>query len=382
MPMVTAQRWRGRSWGAESLAVVAGQAEARVRAWGVAVRKRLLHAIVAHGAIDGGRRFDLDAHSRLDWTAAGDLAALETEPGELAHLAEGGAHLSVLRLARLPDECVWLHALDAPGARFVYQPPLTPEEIAEGCIRPPAVVGSYAVFAADDGRKVAHIPRPVAVDARGERVWGTIEIAGGVSTVRFDRAALRERLHWGLEGITIYGLDTFGYTSIGGSGDYLTQGIRYILADSQPSSGGDAESITFRTKSWSLSEGSVACALYSESASKPSGKLAEDTTGINYTHGTWDTCEFDSSYAVAASTQYWLAIWNHVDEGATICLSYDSGTGDSYKESTSPEAFNWPSTASPTGEGAGKVYSIYCTYTPSGGGALPMAMNHYRRRRS
>ncbi|MFW6164290.1 MAG: hypothetical protein ACODAJ_16090, partial [Planctomycetota bacterium] len=212
MPMVTARRWRERGWSEESAGVVAGQAEARVRAWGAVVRKRLLAAVAAEAAIEGGRRFDLDAHSRLEWTHAPDLAPFETEPGELAHLAEGGAHLSRLRLSRLPDQTVWQHDLDAPGLQFTYQPKLPAADIAEGCVRPPAVVGSYAVIATVDGRKVAHIPRPVAVAASGNRVWGRIEIVAGVSTVRFDRAALRDRLTWGGEGIVIYGLDTFGYT--------------------------------------------------------------------------------------------------------------------------------------------------------------------------
>ena len=367
MAFVSEERWRERAWTTDALRLAAdGRPELACTLWGLPVRKRLLAACVAHQAIDGGRRFDLSADARLEWAHAAGLAAFETEAGELAHLAEGGAHVSCLRLTRLPETCVWQHALEYPaGTQFLHQPALTAHELAEGCVRPPAVVGSYAVRAPDDGRKVAHIPRPVAVDARGERVWGSIEIAAGLSTVRFDRAALRNRLRWGDDGIVIYGLDTFGYTSIGGTEAGGWQYNRMIsVGDYQPSSSGDAVSITAYTKTSGAVDWQTA--LYADSGGVPAALLAADTTGdVNSTTPGWKTRAFDAPVSITSGTTYWIT---HVNNGwGSYWYDSDASYGFRYKNITYD---SWPnpagttSPASDLGHGSRRV-SVYCTYTPS-----------------
>ena len=382
MPFVTKDRWRGREWRAERLGLVDGRAEAVVALWGAVVRKRLLTPVSAHASLDGVHRFDLDASSRLEWTAAADLAPFETDPGELAHLAEGGAHVSCLRLSRMPDECVWQHELELPGVRLAYQPALSAEEIAEGCIRPPAVVGSYAAFALDDGRKVCHIPRPVAIDGHGNRVWGTIEIAAGISTVRFDPDALRA-LAWGDDGIAIYGLDTFGYTSIAGTASTWSTGYLYAwLGTVSPASDGTATTVSIYT-SGSIYERQLTLGIYADNAGEPAAKTA-DTDGYTWTGAGsgWRTDEIDGGgVAVASATPYWLlgqaesALTTYYDAGS-YTMKWDTG-GHSYTHGTLVTP--WPATA---GTRTSRDYSIYVTYTPSAGGlSLPVAMHHYRRRR-
>jgi len=379
MPFVTKERWRGRGWRTERVGLVDGRAEAVVAAWGATVRKRLLAPVAAHASLDGGHRFDLDASSRLEWTTAAGLAPFETEPGELAHLAEGGAHVSCLRLSRMPDKCLWQHKLELPGVRLVYQPALSAAEVAEGCMRPPAVVGSYAAYATDDGRKVAHIPRPVAVDGHGNRVWGILEIAAGISTVRFDPAALRS-LAWGGDGIAIYGLDTFGYTSVGGSGgakasDNVFAAGPYMGAE------GTATSVSWYLHCYVGGTTQVTMGFCDDTGASYPGDLQRDSAGGAYSYGTkgWIEQALDSSVAVTAQ-DYWIA----ANYDKNVNLYWDSVAGyyqkwkaSTYSHGSLPDPF--PGGGSSV---SGRKYSCYVTYTPAGGGgALPVAMHHYRLRR-
>jgi len=384
MPFVTEDRWRGREWRAERLGLVDGRAEAVVAAWGAVVRKRLLAPVSAHASLDGVHRFDLDASSRLEWTTAADLAPFETEPGELAHLAEGGAHVSCLRLSRMPDPCVWQHELELPGVRLVYQPALTPEEIAMGCIRPAAVVGSYAAFALDDGRKVCHILRPVAVDGHGNRVWGTIEIAAGISTVRFDPGLLR-KLAWGDDGIAIYGLDTFGYTSIGGT---LYSSLAHYIFSCGPwaaPANGTVDSLHAYVEdgpsgNWNHCQ----MAIYPDNGGKIDGSTLLCHSAELYDYnlaGAWETYAVAGSPAMANGVDYWLCYWHDTTYSRRF---YDSGSGAQRYSTETYSADNWPDPGEATTAFQSSVeYSLYVTYTPSAGGlSLPVAMHHYRRRRS
>ena len=362
MSLVTTELWNARRWSAEEPRLAAdGRPELACTLWGLPVRKRLLTAVAAHQAIDGGRRFDLSADARLEWTHAADLAPFETEPGELAHLAEGGAHVSCLRLTRLPETCVWQHALEYPaGTQFLHQPALTAHELAEGCVRPPAVVGSYAVRAPDDGRKVAHIPRPVAVDARGERVWGSIEIAAGLSTVRFDRAALRNRLRWGDDGIVIYGLDTFGYTSVGGSYDSNVPNLCNAHGPFTLSADGTVTEIRAYVRCYVTRK--FEFGIYNDNATDPHG-LEGDSEETERVAADWWGPEWVASPSVSIALTagvYWLAfncdgVQNHY---------YDAGSG---KRETQGNTFGtaWPDPHAGYDNGTSRDWSIYAVYTPS-----------------
>ena len=398
MPFVTEERWRRRSWRVACLDLVEGRAEAVVEAWGVELRKRLLHEVQAHGTIDGGLRFDLDAYSRLEWRHSETLAPFETEPGELAHLCEHGAHLTSLWLDRIPDLCEWRHELEVPaGTVFAHQPAATAQEIAEGCLRPAAVVGSYAVFAGEDGRKVAHIPRPVARDRDGlNPVWGTIRIRDGISTVSFDRAALLAlRLP-----VTIYGLDTLGWTSAGGTwrtmGSWTTSSSLFFCVNASPEFDGTTTAITAYVKRNTYTPPpatiGVCYGLYSDIATPArlvdTGEIAAG--GWPNNTGAWRPSNTDSGYSVLAALTYVLAVRGYssdYDNGEWVYVASDAAGSDelwvngsvAYVEGACPATLD----KTPTNKYAGTHYlSVYCTYTPPAAGALPMAMHHYRRRHS
>ena len=205
--------------------------------WGVRIRRRLTTASLAiDRPITNGREFDVRAGVRLRWQTTDNLAPFEETAGELKHLAEWGASITSCVLATAPA-ADWSvrHRLELPaGSTLAYQPPLTQAEKDEGCVRPAAVVGSYAVFG-PAGCKVAHTPRPCAVDANGKRVWGTITInpttvpgTGFVaSVVQFKLADLVGLVY----PITLYG-EGYGARIQKGGGNYRRDGdISFRLFD-------------------------------------------------------------------------------------------------------------------------------------------------------
>lgn len=79
-------------------------------------------------------------------------------------------------------------SMRSKNVEFHYQPPLTPEQAAEGKVRWSHIEGSWAVYHADRKSvqgptyrcaKVGHIYRPWAEDANGVRVWCELDIDAG-----------------------------------------------------------------------------------------------------------------------------------------------------------------------------------------------------------
>lgn len=137
---------------------------------------------------------------------------------------EGGFKVDIL-LNERPDTNVFCYAIEgAENYDFFYQPPLTPEEIANGDTRPPEIEGSYAVYHKTLANhrtggenyatgKVMHIPRPQvwSMSDVDTKVWADMDYSNGNLCVTvpqdfLDTAKYPVRVD-----------PTFGYTSIGGS---------------------------------------------------------------------------------------------------------------------------------------------------------------------
>ena len=90
---------------------------------------------------------------------------------ELINFGDGGYKIDIV-LNEKPNRNVFCYQIEgAENYDFLYQPPLTPEEISNGDIRPDHISGSYAVYhktlknhrvGAENYAtgKVMHIPRP------------------------------------------------------------------------------------------------------------------------------------------------------------------------------------------------------------------------------
>jgi len=340
--------------------------------------------------IEDGKRFRLP-RGELEWVhrKVNALRKFEVTPGELAQFPQ--ARVSRLQMTAVPVNCTWRHTLIVPhGTTFLYQPELTPTEVADGCIRPPAIVGSYAVR--DEGNcKIAHIPRPTALGSLGKRVWGTITIermAEGElrdrwrEIVSFDRAELQTLTL----PVTAYGLATFGYYNggvAGGTSSGWTAGYLYAwLGTVSPASDGTATNISAYTTGNAAYERRLTLGIYLDSGGTPGAKHA-DTDGYAWTGeaGAWRTDDIDGGgVAVASGTSYWL-VGQAEDALATY---YDAGSYTKKSDTGSHEythgtlATPWPGT---NVTNTNRDYSIYVTYS-TGGGAVPQWMHLYKMRMS
>ena len=368
MPFVTPQRWAARGGDTVALTKDGDTPLAEVSLWGVTARKRLTHAlgesvlVQAPTTIDDGARFDLGSGCGLEWThvASGGWDLFETVPGELAHLP-GSMQLSALTIAKLlpsmPSVLRWRHVLEFPkGTRFAYQPPLTAADRADGCVRPPAIVGSYVVKDAA-GCKIAHIPRPIAWDRdRKDHVLGSISIANGIEVVAFDKASLATLK----PPIRILGLATFGNENTGGTGISFAADRIHCMTETAPEAG-----TVVSVHAWlaNTSGDTFYGGLYDDD-SGPNALIAGDTSGeasaSNTAHEHTSTC----SGSFGAET-----VWTSINVDGLYTAYYDSDTKPVIEWDDGVSAGTWPDPIAESGASgtANRDYEWYVTYTPASG---------------
>lgn len=255
------------------------------------------------------------------------------------------------------------------------QPPLTPEEIAEGSVRPDHIVNSIAFYCTDYGGmqtvggiewktgKVGHLYRMKAssYDGKVDPVWCDWSISENVVSLTIPLA-------WWNNTKTKFPItiapigDTFGYGDIGGSSGTQSANFCRGYKTSSPAVTGSITSISRYTKvsAFTNTEGR---GIYSDNAGSPNTKLAVDSGNVTITTTAgWFTANV--AYDFAASTTYWLA-WFFGGTGDNN-LYYDTVGSNTYA-SVSATFETWPDPfgASPS---AGRNVSIYCTYTPTASG--------------
>lgn len=294
------------------------------------------------------------------WFRAGRTCRFYQKPGS-------GFEFEV-ELAAAPAKN-WLDfTLQHKGLRFLYQPALTAEEIAESAERPENVVGSYAVYHATrrgnltGGKaygtgKAFHIYRPSIKDAADVTAWCDLELDTENNTARITipQAFLDAATY------PVIVDPDFGYTSVGAS-----------------TTGGNANELKgvplTAPASGTLDSVSAWCAINS-AGNHVKCLLALASTGAILTNGIGAAVSIPtgtppasaaastmaSPPAITGSTAYIAAL---VLEGFTSRLYYDAGSaGDSYAETND---YASPATLGTT-PGNDKVWSIFFTYTASGG---------------
>jgi len=273
--------------------------------------------------------------------------------------------------SRPGDNVVRFRLKHSADLTFHYQPELPPEEVEAGFRRPDNVVGSYAVYSHRSGNvrnsrgelievrrtgKVAHLYRPVLIDANGNRQWAEMTIDGGWLYITMpgkwlDGAAYPVVLD-----------PTFGYTSVGGStrNPQANQLVAWTV-------GGPASDGTLDSVSVYVSSGKAAtCGLYEMGASAPDA-LVEVGSEIDPTTSGWNTWTLAGTISVSSSKTYAVG-WKH--ETGFSTYNYDSGSGTVYVNSNastySAGSLDDPY-GTPTGTYGGRDPSAYATYTESGG---------------
>jgi len=278
--------------------------------------------------------------------------------------------------------------------KFCYQPPLT-EEFKEGWSeefqrdilvtdtqvtdldgnvlvnRPENVVGSYAVYHASKGNmhageaeaekyktgKAFHWYRPLIYDNAGNRCWGILNVGQGIRTVTIPQSFLDNAVY----PVTID--DDFGYTIKGSSDWTIYNSIKGLVSTG---AAGTANTMSTWLKGTAGQGATGKCAIYildTLALFDTSTEYGEEITP-NYPA---NPVAMDLNDLTISAIDYLLCVWGGQGSSA-IYVPYDTGDTPTQGRFKSQTYDGWPDPLSSLSSVQRKI-SLYCTYTPSGGGA-------------
>jgi len=324
---------------------------------------------------------------------------IEVHQYEKPDAGEDGGYEFEWVLKKKPESNVLRTTIQHKGLDFFYQPEITDEEALASMfdgdkrtleeikreMRPENVVGSYAVYhkTKRDNRpdkhyktgKAFHIYRPHAVDADGVEVWCELDITEGELTVTVPENYLAKAKY------PVVVDPTFGYTSAGASTYGLggQEGTNLIHSKYELTEAGEVTKITAFLNRVSENH-EVKMGIFDDDGldpdsvpdGRPGGRLASrasvTVSATSFTE--YDTSSFSLSLG---SGDYFLSASGDAQGPAffgigPVSIAGDATGGESWivpnqEVSTSDPAFFRSFDASNS-----RKYSIYATYTASGGG--------------
>lgn len=292
---------------------------------------------------------------------------------ERVDFGDGGFKIDVL-LNEKPDTNRFCYTVEGAGNYdFFYQPALTPEEIAEGAERPDDIVGSYAVYhkTLKNHRiggenyatgKVMHIPRPQvwSMSDVDTKVWAELSYAEPNLCVTvpqdfLDKATYPVRVD-----------PTFGYTSIGATGQFVvaTNAVRGSYLNPSASTDGQVDSVSVYG-SHDVADKHIKGMMLDTSMNLLTNGVSD--AFVVSTIDEWQVATYTTKPTVTNGVSYYPAFVSEFSDGTNFFrFSYDSSSGtNSFQDSTNsyaaPQNIGTPTNSS-------NKYSIYATYTVSGGG--------------
>lgn len=245
---------------------------------------------------------------------------------------------------------------------FYYQPELTPEEVAEGCVRPDNVVGSYAVYHSTKrdhiigqtnyrSGKAFHIYRPMLIDNAGNTAWADLIITDTELIIDFSK--IQDWLNKAKYPVVID--PNFGYETKGATVATLEnciKGTEFTCPEA-----GTGNSITIWLKNSEVAKNGK-CALYDGTSVVSNGTTEE--LSIPLDQDDWKTFNFAVAPTLA-NQAYRIEAWGASGDGE-LSHYVDSGIPD-YKMYYKTETYNgWPDPLTWSEADTYRV-SIYCTYT-------------------
>lgn len=310
---------------------------------------------------------------------------------------DGEDYRAVLTLWDMPDCNSWTYRIEDGGQfNYHYQPPfenpiafVLDDEIWLREIQPDGVHqrlqkydGSWAVYhkwkrdhiLGQYNYKVGKAFHILAEswDDEGNEIPTRIVIRDGIYTVSVSA----ERLETAFYPVIVN--DTFGGAGVGSEGK--TEAI--ISDDRQcawgtvtPSTSGTTTSISV----YSRAGGDITSGIWNNNAGAPATKLVDTGNWSSGASDEWVTSNTDSAETVTASTLYWIGISAddsvalHYDAGGTADVKVDDTT---YVTGVVPD---WTTTASTPFTDI--IFSMYVTYTASGGATATKPTTIFRRRR-
>jgi hypothetical protein len=282
---------------------------------------------------------------------------------------DGGLELEIL-LKEKPKSNVFEFSIQTKGLDFFYQPELTEKEKDEGATRPENVVGSYAVYHKEkQGNypdieyktgKFCHIYRPKVTDAKGNEVWGelNIDVDSKLLTVTVDEKWLEKAVY------PVIIDPTFGYASVGSSWQNLN-----FLRGSEFTSGSGIDSVTdiesyVKLDDSGLPSDGIQMGMWTDGGAYVSNSASDEIT-VNSTSASWKSFEYSFAPSISDSTDYFLCLAS--TDWTWVSCAYDTGgANQGVVDNTSTNFTATDFSGFETYDT--KKYSIYVTYTESAGG--------------
>jgi hypothetical protein len=164
----------------------------------------------------------------------------------------------------------------------------------------------------------------------------------------------------------------FGYSTIGSAGnDNPADNWIWIKATSTPAGSGTLTSISVYCAGLNtVTSSTIVCALYSDSSGAPGSLLGSESAAVAVSGSFgWVSTTFNQS--IVGGTQYWFGIrcpnYSSTNNDVNVKFDTNGGATEGYYKNGGTAAF--PSTVSGATSFSGERWSIYGTYTPSGGSA-------------
>jgi hypothetical protein len=313
-----------------------------------------------------------------------------------------GAYKYVWYLNEAPATNKVSFRIETSGLDFFYQPPLTQEyqngyseefqkdiivsetqvKDLEGNVlveRPENVVGSYAVYHQTKGGmndingkeykagKAFHIYRPHIIDAKGAETWGILNIENGIYSVEIPQDFLDNAVY------PIKSNDTFGYTGAGASktewntNAYPIGSLNLSLTATTGDTVTKIQLSADGTHALQTSTVTANLGVYSIVSGLPKTLLNKSVISIADGSAKDWAITADLSWALTNAVVYNVALGELLEVTNYSYIYYDTGTGTN--RSLHNTLGDLPTTWSSSGTSSTR-YSIYATYTPSGGGAV------------
>ena len=304
---------------------------------------------------------------------------------EMYEYAEGeGGYKFIWFLNEKPATNKVEFQIETSGLDFFYQPALNVENTdpnltctetqckdKDGNVvveRPENVVGSYAVYHSTKGGmndtngkeykvgKAFHIYRPHIIDAEGKETWGNLHIENGIYSVEIPQDFLDKAVY------PIKSNDDFGYKTAGTT--------KVILIENKEAGSlftgavGSGISITASLSNDALEThyGKFGIYTHSDLALVTNGTTSE--AGFTYTKG-WRTINFSSAPTFSA-VDYVIVVWGKPPTTGDPRLWGDAGDANQgHYQANTYSGEVWTNPLVPTHDN--NKYSIYATYTPTGG---------------
>ena len=304
------------------------------------------------------------ADDKVSW--ADSTKGVEIYKTDNPRFEDGSLEINITLYSKPKDYKVILD-VESDNLVWTKQPPLTQAQIDEDRFRPPEAVNSYAVYHSSKKNNQYKTGKAFHVLRNVETV-DDMDYADGKLTFLLNKKVM-DAWDWSKPMPHATGA-TFGRTSQGAS-TFAIRGAAALIEVS-PASDGNATSITAWLRVVTAAKYGR-CAIYEQDDGNSEWDKVEEAAGIDVSPGDDQEQAFplDTSPAILAAKTYALIVNGEYDASSNIRVYYDAAADKTgWHDNGFSYAGAWgASILYNTFVSDEDDYSIYCTYTESGGTA-------------